>query len=413
MNAFLSNEPACWASIVSTLAALAWPATSSVGRERPRPGPPWPSTPAGGCALLALAKPLTLPVTCVKAGSSSGATAGRRDRRLEQLVARQGAGAGAGAAAPPVIAGAGGAGARAAPGRLGAPWPRPCPSGLTGRHRLRRRHRLLRRHRSPARSRSWSRPAPTAAAGRPPGRPGCRPPWPPSAPSRPCRSPGSSLRISLMPASMSDRACSPGHFSLAAISAFTAALPASRCSASRARRPDDGASLAAAGLPPALGEGVADLGSRSVGRLACAAHGRGLRTPVGRACCGQACPGHGRCPNGHRHGSRMSVTPSTRPRGTVGDLEVQPRGNEWHDLGSTDLKLDDLPRIGSRGPDDATHLPSHDHAGARSSVSGSEVRRHSRRGPSDTVCPTPERSAARRNHVDIAIPAEYNAIVAG
>ena len=41
MNAFLSNEPACWASIVSTLAALACPARSSVGAS------------AASCASLA------------------------------------------------------------------------------------------------------------------------------------------------------------------------------------------------------------------------------------------------------------------------------------------------------------------------------------------------------------------------
>ena len=62
MNAFLSNEPACWASIVSTLAALACPARSSVGASAAS----WASLAfdaAGGCARLSLAKPLTLPVT--------------------------------------------------------------------------------------------------------------------------------------------------------------------------------------------------------------------------------------------------------------------------------------------------------------------------------------------------------------
>ena len=41
MKAFLSKVPACWASIVSALAALAWPLRSSVGAS------------AASCASLA------------------------------------------------------------------------------------------------------------------------------------------------------------------------------------------------------------------------------------------------------------------------------------------------------------------------------------------------------------------------
>ena len=90
MNACLSKVPACWASIESTFAALAWPATSSVGGERGalrllglRRG--------RRVRLLGLGEPLTLPFTCANAGSSSGRHPGRRRRA-------------AGAACPPAAA---------------------------------------------------------------------------------------------------------------------------------------------------------------------------------------------------------------------------------------------------------------------------------------------------------------------
>ena len=75
MNAFLSKVPACCASIVSALAALAWPLRSSVGASAAS----WASLafePAGGCARLALANVFTFFVTLVNAGSLSGSTPG-------------------------------------------------------------------------------------------------------------------------------------------------------------------------------------------------------------------------------------------------------------------------------------------------------------------------------------------------
>src|SRR5664279_4962339 len=74
MNAFLSKVPGCWASMASTLAALACPATSSVGGSAAS----WASlafAAAGGCAFLLLATAVTLPLTWLKAGSSAGLAA--------------------------------------------------------------------------------------------------------------------------------------------------------------------------------------------------------------------------------------------------------------------------------------------------------------------------------------------------
>ena len=120
MNAFLSNEPACWASMVSTFAALAWPGRSSVGAS------------AASCASLAFdgrrrmrllvlgEAGLTWPVTCVKAGSSLGPHLGRRR---------------------PAVAAAGRR--TAAPGRPSLRRPPAAPAAPQRRHRSRRpcRHR--------------------------------------------------------------------------------------------------------------------------------------------------------------------------------------------------------------------------------------------------------------------------------
>ncbi len=73
MNAFLSNDPGRWASIVSALAALACEPTSPDGGNAAS----WASLAfdaAGGCARFSRPVALTLPVTAVKAGSSSGRT---------------------------------------------------------------------------------------------------------------------------------------------------------------------------------------------------------------------------------------------------------------------------------------------------------------------------------------------------
>src|SRR5215211_393953 len=114
IKAFFSKEPACWASIVSTLAALACPARSSGGASAAS----WASLAfeaAGGCALLVLAKPSMLPVTWAKAGSSSGRTAVGATGGCSSWSADMGAGAVVGAAAPPVTGGAAGALPAAAP----------------------------------------------------------------------------------------------------------------------------------------------------------------------------------------------------------------------------------------------------------------------------------------------------------
>src|SRR5262245_4962465 len=104
MNAFLSNDPACWASIESTLAALACPVRSSVGANAAS----WASfafDAAGGCARFAFANPFTLPATRVYAASCSGRTPSGGAGGSNNCSPDNAAGAGAGAGAdttPPV-----------------------------------------------------------------------------------------------------------------------------------------------------------------------------------------------------------------------------------------------------------------------------------------------------------------------
>ena len=132
MNACLSKVPACWASIVSAFAALAWPATSSVGGSA-APCASFAFDAAVGWAFLAFAKPVTLPFTCLKAGSSPGVTPAGATGGSSSLSAVSGAGA-IGAAAPPPpppAPGALAAGGFAGPAGLGAFAPA-LPSGETG-----------------------------------------------------------------------------------------------------------------------------------------------------------------------------------------------------------------------------------------------------------------------------------------
>src|SRR3954462_533160 len=75
MNAFLSKVPGCWASIVSTLAALACPARSSAGGSAAS----WASfafDAAGGGARFGAPTPRPALVTWVNAGSPAGRTPG-------------------------------------------------------------------------------------------------------------------------------------------------------------------------------------------------------------------------------------------------------------------------------------------------------------------------------------------------
>ena len=134
MNAFLSNEPGCWASIVSTLAALACPARSSVGASAASCAS-LAFDAAGGCARFAFAKPLTVPVTCVNAGSSSGRAPGGGTGGGQELVGRQRRRAAVAAAPPrrrqrrPPGRRRAPAGAASAPAGFGALRRRPCPAG--------------------------------------------------------------------------------------------------------------------------------------------------------------------------------------------------------------------------------------------------------------------------------------------
>ena len=108
MNAFLSNVPACCASIVSTFAAFAWPATSSVGASAASCAS-FAFDAAGGCAFLAVGESLDValhlgerrvlarasrPAAARAAGAAcrrvSGAGAGRRHRRRHRGHRRAG-----------------------------------------------------------------------------------------------------------------------------------------------------------------------------------------------------------------------------------------------------------------------------------------------------------------------------------
>src|SRR5450755_1585259 len=133
MNAFLSKVPGCWASMASTLAALACPATSSVGGSAAS----WASLTfdaAGGCAFLPLAKAVTLPLTWSKAGSSSGLVAVGGAGGCSSLSAVNGAGTvGAAALAAGAVVGPvpDAAALPRLPTGLAAPAPA-LPNGLTG-----------------------------------------------------------------------------------------------------------------------------------------------------------------------------------------------------------------------------------------------------------------------------------------
>ena len=115
---------------MSTFASLACPAMSSVGASAAS----WASfafDAAGGCARLSLAKALTLPVTCLKAGSCSGATVFGATGGCNSWSADSGA-AGIAVAPPPPVGAAVGAAPRGPPptaalARLAAA----LPSGLT------------------------------------------------------------------------------------------------------------------------------------------------------------------------------------------------------------------------------------------------------------------------------------------
>ena len=71
MNAFLSKPPGRWASIVSTLAALAWPSTSPDGGTAASCAS-LAFAAAGGCAFFSRPWAFTAAVTPVNPGSSSG-----------------------------------------------------------------------------------------------------------------------------------------------------------------------------------------------------------------------------------------------------------------------------------------------------------------------------------------------------
>ena len=283
MNAFLSKVPGCWASIVSTLAALACPARSSVGASAAS----WASLAfdaAGGCARLSLAKPLTLPVTWVKAGSSSGSHAARRHRRLEQLVGGQRRSAhrrGRRAPAAPAcrrrrLAARGALARTACLGGLG--------SGLA--------------ERADRRAPAWVA-APASSGPPPPARSRSSSPRARRRRLRALELDGYAGRLGRLqtlldrvdrrlvlahlPAARRRcrrRPASPGNLSLAAISALTAALPAWRCRASSAW----GAAATLVRAPAALrrlcSEGAADLLARRVGRLPYASHAQSVADVV-------------------------------------------------------------------------------------------------------------------------------------
>ena len=130
MNAFLSNVPACWASIVSALAALACPARSSVGASAASCAS-LAFDAAGGCARLSSGEALDVPRDLgerrdpPRAAPPVGATGG-----CKQLVGGQWRRARRAAPRPAGIRRRRRPAAR--PGhrrRLGAFAPRPCRAG--------------------------------------------------------------------------------------------------------------------------------------------------------------------------------------------------------------------------------------------------------------------------------------------
>ncbi len=244
MNAFLSKVPAGWASIESAFAALAWPVTSSVGASAASCAS-FAFDAAGGCARLALANVFTFFVTCLNAGSPSGATPGGLAGGWSSWSPDRAAGSGAGAG-PPLIAGAGGAAPGPPPTGL-APFAAALPSGLLAGTGFLGGTGFF----------AGTAPGPnpvvvTASAdggGRMPSRStGMPSPFAAFSPFSSVSTSGSSLRTSRSPASRSDRASSPGNLIRAAIRALTAELPAARCIAIRARAPPAGPGRP----PPAL-----------------------------------------------------------------------------------------------------------------------------------------------------------------
>ena len=239
MKAFLSNVPGCWASIVSALAALACDPTSPAGGSAAS----WASlafAAAGGCARFSRAVALTLPVTAVKAGSSSGRTPVGRTGGCSSASAANGAGAAPIAAAFVEALGTAPSAAGFAPALAcairGSGLGRSPAERTDRRHLLRRGHRLLRGH-GPG-----PKPVVFTASAEAGGRTPSRSTGTPAAfaalrPFSTVSTAGSSRRSSRSAPSMSATAWSPGNRIRPAIKALTAAFPAARCSASAAHRP--------------------------------------------------------------------------------------------------------------------------------------------------------------------------------
>ena len=283
---------------------------SSRRRRARRPGPPWPwPRPAG-----APSSPWRSPSRAGHLGERRVVLRphrGRRHRRLEELVRRQG--------------GAGPRGARARRPRpvrgrrLAAR--RPCRAARLGPSRarlaeradrpdrLRRRHRLLAGHRSRPeaglrhRQRGRRRLGPSRSTGTPAAFAAFRPFSTVSTRAR-------RGRTSLSAASMSLTASAPGDLSLAASSARP---PSCRhCAAGRGRRARPAPDARDRGRPPpAVGEGVANVGPRGVGRIARAGHGLRVTEVACRAYCRHA---PSRALNTARKYIRSSCTGSARRR---------------------------------------------------------------------------------------------------
>ena len=275
MNAFLSNVPGCWASIVSTLAALACPARSSAGASAASCAS-LAFAAAGGCARFAAAAPFTAPVTWANAGSARRTDAGRgrpagpaAGRRRAAPRRRR-----CGPPRPPSEPGAGAAAARrsAPSGRRPSPgFAAAFPSGLTfgtgfgggtgffagtasGPNPVRTTASADAGGFCAAPSRSTGTPAAFAAF----------------SPFSTVSTAGSSRRTSAQRrVDVAHRLRRPDDRIRPASSALTAAFPAARCNASN---PGGRAERRTVGPSPALGEGVVAPRRSALRRIPRAAH---------------------------------------------------------------------------------------------------------------------------------------------
>ena len=155
--------------------------------------------------------------------------------------------------------------------------------------------------------------------------------WPPSAPSRPV---DVRLVLAHLPQAAVDVGDAPGRRATSASRPSGRSrpqLPAAAASPGRRADPRRRRAKTAAGPAPAVGESVADLGPRRVGRLACADHAsRMADAAIAVPPAAQARPaGTAGCPNGHPAVARgAKAVHWSRARGPSGETHATRRGED-------------------------------------------------------------------------------------